>query len=99
MNVVGISFNNVWFQQDDASLHFVINFRQFLNHTFPGKWIGRRDTIECTRDWEHGRSQGEQKSHFAICAIVNQLLIFKNRRISPVYNLMQTRDEMRSSCD
>jgi len=30
---------------------------------------------------------------FAIFAIVNKLLIIKNRRISPVYCLMQARDE------
>jgi len=35
--------------------------------------------------------------HFAIFAIVNELLI-KNCRISPAYCLMQARDEMRSPC-
>jgi len=34
--------------------------------------------------------------HFAVFAIVNELLIIKNRHISPVYWLMQARDEMRS---
>jgi len=33
--------------------------------------------------------------HFANFAIVNELLITKNRRISPAYCLMQTRDEIR----
>jgi len=33
--------------------------------------------------------------HFANFAIVNELLIIKNRRISPSYWLMQARDEMR----
>jgi len=33
--------------------------------------------------------------HFTVFAIVNELLIIKNRRISPVYWLMQARDEMR----
>jgi len=37
--------------------------------------------------------------HFAIFAIVNELLIIKNHRISPAYCLMQVRDEMRLSCD
>jgi len=32
--------------------------------------------------------------HFVNFAIVNELLIIKNRRISPVYWLMQARDEM-----
>jgi len=33
--------------------------------------------------------------HFAIFAIVTELLIIKNRRMSPAYYLMQARDEMR----
>jgi len=36
--------------------------------------------------------------HFANFAIVNELLIIKNRRISPAYGLMQARNEMRSPC-
>jgi len=36
--------------------------------------------------------------HFAYFAIVNELLIIKNRRISPAYWLMQARDEMRPPC-
>lgn len=45
-NLVGDDFNNVWFQQDGAPPHFAINVRQFLNHTFPGRWIGRRGALE-----------------------------------------------------
>jgi len=33
---------------------------------------------------------------FVVFAIINELLIIKNRRISPAYWLMQARDEMRS---
>jgi len=36
-NVVGVTFNNVWFQQDGAPPYFGINVHQFLNHTFPEK--------------------------------------------------------------
>jgi len=36
--------------------------------------------------------------HFANFAIVNELSIIKNRRISPAYGLMQARDEMRPPC-
>jgi len=38
-----------------------------------------------SRDWEHGRSQEKQKVlyYFAIFAIVNELLIIRNRHISP----------------
>jgi len=33
--------------------------------------------------------------HFVVFAIVHELLIIKNRHISPAYWLMQVRDEMR----
>jgi len=36
--------------------------------------------------------------YFANFAIVNELLVIKNRRISPAYRLMQARDEMRPPC-
>jgi len=54
-----------------------------------------------SRGWEHEKSQRGQKVlyHFAFFVIVNELLIIKNRRITPTYCLMQARDEMRSSCD
>jgi len=37
--------------------------------------------------------------YFAIFAIVNELLIIKNRRISLAYCLMQTRDKMQPPCN
>ena len=37
---------HIWFQQDGAPPHFGIAVRQFLNQTFPDRWIGRRGTIE-----------------------------------------------------
>jgi len=52
----------------------------------------------------HGGSLEEIKEnkkvlyHFANFAIVNELLIIKNRHISPAYWLMQARDEMRPPC-
>lgn len=36
----------IWFQQDGAPPHFGIEVREYLNQTFPGRWIGRRGTIE-----------------------------------------------------
>jgi hypothetical protein len=36
----------IWFQQDGMSPHFGINVRQYLEATFPGRWIGRRGAIE-----------------------------------------------------
>jgi len=35
-----------------------------------------------------------KKYYFGVFTIVNELLIIKNRSISPVYWLMQARDEM-----
>lgn len=36
----------IWFQHDGAPPHFGVDVRLFLNETFPGRWIGRRGTIE-----------------------------------------------------
>lgn len=36
---------NVWFQQDDPP-HYAIIVREYLNVTFPDRWIGRRGAIE-----------------------------------------------------
>lgn len=38
--------NEIWFQQDGAPPHFAIAVRQFLDATFPNRWIGRRGPIE-----------------------------------------------------
>lgn len=38
--------NQVWFQQDGAPPHYGREVRNYLNDTFPQKWIGRRGTIE-----------------------------------------------------
>ena len=34
------------FQQDGAPPHYSLNVRNYLNHVFPGRWIGRRGAIE-----------------------------------------------------
>jgi hypothetical protein len=38
--------NEVVFQQDGAPPHYVAPVRQFLNNTFPDRWIGRRGPTE-----------------------------------------------------
>lgn len=38
--------NTIWFQQDGAPPHYRANVRQYLNSTFPNRWIGRRGAIE-----------------------------------------------------
>jgi len=45
-NVIDAAFNNIWFQQDGALPYFSINVRQFVNHTFSGKWISKKGTIK-----------------------------------------------------
>ncbi|XP_011860094.1 PREDICTED: uncharacterized protein LOC105557457 [Vollenhovia emeryi] len=44
--IVGDAFENVWFQQDGAQVHFTLIVRNVLNNVFPDRWIGRRGTIE-----------------------------------------------------
>lgn len=44
--IVGELFENVWFQQDGAPPHFGRNVREYLDETFPHRWIGRRGSIE-----------------------------------------------------
>ena len=36
----------IWFQQDGAPPDFGVNVRRYLDEIFPGRWIGRRGTIE-----------------------------------------------------
>ncbi|ENN73068.1 hypothetical protein YQE_10306, partial [Dendroctonus ponderosae] len=36
---------NVWFQQDGAPLHYVVEARSQLDKIFPNKWIGRGDPV------------------------------------------------------
>jgi len=44
--IVGDNFGDVWFQQDGAPPHYGRIVRNYLNDTFPNRWIGRRGTIE-----------------------------------------------------
>ena len=41
-----IAPEEVWFQQDGAAPHYAAAVRTYLDATFPGRWIGRRGTIE-----------------------------------------------------
>jgi len=43
-NIYRVSQNDVntnGFQQDGAPPHFALTVRAYLDHTFPGRWIGR----------------------------------------------------------
>jgi len=54
--IVGVAFNNIWFQQNEAPSRFGINVHQFLNYTFLGKWIDRRGQLNSHLDfliWIH----------------------------------------------
>jgi hypothetical protein len=35
----------LWFQHDRAPVHYGEDVRQWLNATYPGRWIGRGGTI------------------------------------------------------
>ena len=37
---------DIWFQHDGAPPHFGVDVRQYLDATFPERWIGRRGQIE-----------------------------------------------------
>lgn len=41
-----VPHQHIWFQQDGAPPHFAIYVRQYLDATFPERWIGRRGPIE-----------------------------------------------------
>lgn len=43
---LNINVNEIWFQQDGAPPHFARTVREFLDEVFPGRWIGRRGSIE-----------------------------------------------------
>lgn len=45
-NMFDGNIENIWFQQDGAGPHYAIAVRQFLDNTFPNRWIGRRGQIE-----------------------------------------------------
>ncbi|EFN82013.1 hypothetical protein EAI_17228, partial [Harpegnathos saltator] len=38
-NKFGADMQHVWFQQDGAPPHYAIRSQEFLNRTFPGRWI------------------------------------------------------------
>ena len=36
----------LWFQQDGAPAHFVLDVREYLNNVFPNRWIGRGGPVQ-----------------------------------------------------
>lgn len=46
INNLTADINLTWFQQDGAPPHFTREVREFLDVTFPNRWIGRRGPIE-----------------------------------------------------
>ena len=45
-NLFNGNVNNIWFQQDGAGPHYAVEVRDYLDATFPNRWIGRRGEIE-----------------------------------------------------
>lgn len=46
IQVAANNCNQVWFQQDGAPPHYGLHARDYLNNSFPFRWIGRRGRIE-----------------------------------------------------
>lgn len=46
VNNPNVIAENVWFHQDGATPHYARIVRNYLNQIFPGRWIGRRGSIE-----------------------------------------------------
>lgn len=42
----GDNFGKVWYQQDGAPPHYGRAVRDYLDETFPNRWISRRGAIE-----------------------------------------------------
>jgi len=82
-NIMGLKCN--YYTQIFATVTFFYVYRMSLrNGTVLGKGVKRNKKV---------------LYHFAIFAIINKLLIIKNRDISPAYRLMQARGEMRLPSD
>lgn len=44
--IVGDDFENTYYQQDGAAAHYGRDVRDYLDHVFHNRWIGRRGAIE-----------------------------------------------------
>lgn len=64
---------HIWFQQDGAPPHFGREVREYLDETFPNRWIGRRGTIE----WP-ARSPDMTPLDFFLWGHIKNL-VYKNR--------------------
>lgn len=91
---LNINVNEIWFQQDGAPPHFARTVREFLDEVFPGRWIGRRGSIEWPARspdltpmdffyWGHLKNKVFKNKSES----VNQLkekIIFESRLITPL---------------
>lgn len=72
-NNVHLPAEQIWFQQDGAPPHFGRAVREYLDETFPGRWIGRRGAIE----WP-ARSPDMTPLDFFLWGHIKNL-VYKNR--------------------
>ena len=68
-------FNSLYFQQDGALPHFATAVRNFLDETFPDKWIGRRGPIKFPP-----RSPDLTPTDFCVWGIVKKLVYSRKPR-------------------
>ena len=68
-------FNSLYFQQDGAPPHFATAVRNFLDETFPDKWIGRRGPIEFPP-----RSPDLTPMDFCVWGIIKELVYSRKPR-------------------
>ena len=68
-------FNSLYFQQDGAPPHFATAVQNFLDETFPDKWIGRRGPIKFPP-----RSPDLTPMDFCVWGIIKELVYSRKPR-------------------
>lgn len=80
---------NMWFMHDGAPPHFALNVREFLNDSFPGRWIGRGGP----RLWPP-RSPDHNPLDFFLWGYLKSLVY-----TTPVENLEDLQNRILQGCD
>ena len=78
-------FNNLNFQQDGAPPHFATAVRNFLDETFPDKWIGRRGPIEFSP-----RYPDITPMDFCVCGSHQRLCIRGSQEVLKIFDYLLT---------
>lgn len=81
--------NRMWFMHDGAPAHFSVTAREYLNHAFNNRWIGRGGP----QPWPP-RSPDLNSLDFFLWGHLKSL-VYR----TPVNNLEELKDRIRASCD